>query len=159
MNGLFIEQAHVEVGLAAVADVFGADGVGSDVFSMKKHNRIVFVIHWGVGTTGVNKFTVEACDDVTPSNTTAIPFHYRILTAEGDPGAVTYASVAATGYSNVAGSNQVILVEVTAAEVKAAGYDFVRLYADETTDAAVLGGVLAILLDPIYAEGELSTVA
>jgi len=157
MNGLLIEQAHVEVGIAAVADVFGADGVGSDVFSMRDHNRIVFIIHWGVGATGVNKFTVEACDDVTPTNKTAIPFHYRILTAGGNPGAVT--ACAATGYSNAAGSNQVILVEVTAAAVKATGYDFVRLYADETTDSPVLGGVLALLCEPRFAENEKSEVA
>jgi hypothetical protein len=158
MSGLFIEQSHIEVGIAAVADVFGADGVGSDVFNMKDHNRIVFIVHWGVGTTGVNKFTVQACDNVTPSNTTAIPFHYRTLTAEADPGAVT-AATAATGFSNTAGSAQVILIEVTAAAVNATGYQYVRLYADETTDAAVLGGVLALLLEPRYAENEKSEVA
>lgn len=158
MKGLFIEQSHVEVGIAAVADVFGADGVGSDIFNMKDHNRIVFIIHWGVGATGVNKFTVQACDDVSASNTTEIGFHYRILTAAGAPGAVTAQATAATGYSNVAGSNQVILIEVTAAQVFATGYQYVRLYADETTDSPVLGGVLALLCEPRFAENEKSEI-
>jgi hypothetical protein len=158
MSGLLIEQSHVEVGIAAVADVFGADGVGSDVFNMKDHNRIVFIVHWGVGTTGVNKFTVQACDNVTPDNTTAIPFHYRTLTAGAAPGAVT-AATAADGFSNTAGSDQVILIEVTAAAVNATGYQYVRLYADETTDDAVLGGVLALLAEPRFAENEKSEVA
>jgi hypothetical protein len=132
--------------------------VGSDVFNMKDHNRIVFIVHWGVGTTGVNKFTVQACDDVTPSNTTAIPFHYRTLTAGAAPGAVT-AATAADGFSNTAGSAQVILIEVTAAAVNATGYQYVRLYADETTDAAVLGCVLALMFEPRFAENEKSEVA
>ena len=159
LKGLFIEQAHAEVGLVAVADVFGADGVGSDVFSMRKHNRIVFVVHWGVGATGVNKFTVEACDDVTPTNVTAIPFWYRTLTGGAAPGAVTYQGTAATGVSNTAGSNQVILIETTAELVQKTGYNFVRLFADETTDSPVLGGVLAFLLEPRFAEDETSMVA
>ena len=159
MKGLMMEERQVEVGLNAGADVFGADGVGSDVFSMRKHDRIVFIVHWGVGATGVNKFTVEACDNVTPSNTTAIPFWYRKLTGGAAPGAVTAVATGSDGVSNDVGSNQVILIETTAELVRAAGDDFVRLYADETTDSPVLGGVLALLCGPRWAENETSMVA
>jgi hypothetical protein len=158
MKGLFIEQAHIEVGINAVADAFAGD-VGSDVLSMRKHNSIVWIAHWGVGTTGVVKFTVEACDDVVPTNVAAIPFWYRKLTAGGAPGPVTAVTTAADGVSNTAGSNQVILIETTAERVKQAGYDFVRLYCDETTDSPLLGGVLAWLFEPRFAEDETSMVA
>jgi hypothetical protein len=157
-SGLFIERAHAEVGIDAVADVFAA-AANSDVFSMRKHNRIVFIAHWGVGATGVNKFTVEACDNVTPSNVTLIPFWYRTLVAGAAPGAVTYQGTPATGVSNAAGSSQIILIETTAALVKAAGYDFIRLATDETTDSPVLGGIIALLLEPRFAEDETSMVA
>jgi len=155
-KGLFIERAHCEVGIAAVADAWGADGVGSDIVNMRNHNKVVFIIHWGVGATGINKFTVEACDDVSASNTTAIPFHYRQLTAGSDPGAVTAVAVAATGFSNTAASNQVIMIEVSAEDVRATGYQYVRCYADETTDSPLLGGILILLLDPIFANNEQS---
>ena len=156
MASHFIEQAHVEVGINAVAD-FAAGDVGSDIVNMKDHNRIVFVAHWGVGATGIVKFTVQACSNLSASATTAIAFKYRTLTAEAAPGAVTDAT-ASTGYSNSAGSNQVILVEVTAAAVNATGYQYVRLYCDETTDSPLLGGVLAIMLEPRFAENETSVI-
>ena len=50
--------------------------------------------------------------------------------------------------SNTAGSNQIIECEVTAAQLAASGYQYVRLNVDETTDAALLGGVLIQLGNP-----------
>lgn len=147
MNGLFLEQSHTEIGIAAVADFAAAD-VFSDVVNMKNYGRVVFVAHWGVGTTGVVKLTAQACDDVTPSNTTAVPFYYRINKA-GVFGAVTRAT-AADGVSNEAASNQVIMVEVLAEDLAAAGFQYVRLSVDETTDSPLLGGVLVMQLDPKY---------
>jgi len=156
MSGTFIEQAHVEPLINAVAD-FAAGDVGSDIVNMKDHNRIVFIAHWGVGATGVVKFTVQACSTLTATATTAIPFRYRQITAEAAPGAVTDAT-ASTGVSNSAASNQVYLIEVTAAAVNATGYQFVRLYCDETTDDPLLGGVMALLLEPRHAENETSAI-
>lgn len=144
---LFLEKAQFEVGIAAVADFASAD-VFSDVFSLKNHGRIVLITHWGVGATGVVKLTVQACDDVVPTTTSAVPFHYRI-NKDGTHGALT-AATAADGVSNVAGSNQVIAVEIDAAALLAAGYSYARLSVDETTDSPLLGGVIALLLDPIH---------
>lgn len=143
----FLETAQLEVGIAAVAD-FAAGDVFSDVISLKNHGRVVFITHWGVGATGVVKLTVQACDDVTPSNTSAVPFHYRINSG-GTHGAFT-AATAADGVSNAAASNQIIACEIDAAALLAAGYGYARLSVDETTDSPLLGGVLVLLLDPIH---------
>lgn len=144
---LFLEGAQAEIGINAVAD-FAAGDVFSDVVSLKNHGRVVFITHWGVGTTGVVNLTVQACDDVTPSNTAAVPFHYRI-NANGTHGALT-AATADGGVSNVAGSNQVIMCEIDTANLLASGYSYARLSVNETTDAALLGGVIVLLLDPIH---------
>lgn len=147
-DGLFLEQSHWEIGIAAVAD-FAAGDVFSDVVNMKNYGRVRFITHWGVGATGVVKLTVQACDDVVPTNTTAIPFFYQVNSA-GVAGAVTRA-VAADGVSNTAGSNQIIVIEVLAEDIAQAGYQYVRLSVDETTDSPLLGGVLIEQFKPRYA--------
>ena len=71
-SGLHLERSHVEMGLAPVADFAGADPTYTDVVSMKDHNRVLFIVVWGVGTTGTIKFTVNACDDVVPTTESAM---------------------------------------------------------------------------------------
>lgn len=156
MASHFIEQAHSEMLIAPVADFLGADGVGSDIVNMKDHNRIVFKVYWGVGATGINTFTVQACSNLSASATTAIAFKYRTQVMGAAPGAVTDATSA--GFSNTAGSNQTLLLEVTAAAVNATGYQYVRVYADETTDSPLLGGIDAIMVEPRFAENETSVI-
>jgi hypothetical protein len=147
---LAMEQSHFEMGLAPVADFAGADPVYSDVVNLAHHNRVRFIVVWGVGTTGTIKFTVEACDNTTPDNVEAVPFTYRITAAGGTPGAPTR-TTAADGVTNTAGSNQIIEMEITAADLAASGYQYARLKMDEVTDDPILGGILIEMLDPRYA--------
>jgi len=138
-------------GLDPVVDAFDNAAVpASDVYSLRNHGRILFVIYIGVGATGTQTLTVEACDDVTPSNTTTIPFWYReILTGDTD-GAITRA--AAAGFTVTAGSSKIILIEADAKDVAAAsvnstyGNHFVRLkQSAEPVNSPCLGGIMAIL--------------
>ena len=138
----------VKAFLDPIADAF-AGTVYSDVYSMRGYGNILFVIYAGVGATGTSTLTVEACDNVTPSNTTAIVFWYREMTATDVEGAITKAAVG--GYTTTAGSSKVILVEAKAADVAAAsvnstvGNHFVRLAAVESAVSPVLGGIHAVL--------------
>lgn len=144
-----LEKLRFTQGLAPVAD-YGAGGVSSDVINMTGHNKCIFVIQKGVGTTGTGVLTIEACDDVTPSNATAIPYRYREVTAADVNGTLTEA--AAAGYTVTAGSNIIVVVEVDAVEVRKAGatFEYVRLTMTESVDAAVLAGILVILAEPRY---------
>lgn len=155
MTARLMENDHFEVGIAPVADFAGADPVYSDVVNMKNHGRVRFLVFWGVGTTGTIKFTVEACDNTTPSNVTAIPFMYRVTAAAGTPGTPT-ATTASTGYTNTAGSNQIIEIEVLAEDLSSTGYGYVRLKLDEVTNDPILGGVLIQMADPRFAIGQLT---
>ena len=148
-SGLHLERSHVEMGLAPVADFAGADPTYTDVVSMKDHNRVLFIVVWGVGTTGTITVTVNACDDVVPTTESAIPFYYRITASAGAPGAITRAT-AADGVTNTAGSNQLIEIEVLAEDLAASGYSYVRLKHDEVTNDPILGGVVIQMLEPRY---------
>ena len=149
MTAFAMEQGHFEIGLAPVADAFAAT-VSSDVVSMKNHNRVRFLVFWGVGATGTTTLPVEACDDVKPTTTSAVAFRYRRLSAAGQaPGAPT--AVASTGILTTAGSAQIYEVEVAAEALLASGYAFVRLTAVESVDSPILGGILIQMLEPRHA--------
>jgi hypothetical protein len=150
-TSLIMERGHIESGTVPVADAFSTTTGTSDVINMKDHNRVRFLVFWGVGATGTVKFTVEACDNVTPSNTSAIPFWYRITAAAGTPGTITRVSTAADGVTNTAGSNQIIEIEANVADMLASGYSYIRLKATEVVDSPILGGVLVELLEPRHA--------
>ena len=142
------ELLHILPVKSVVADAF-AGTLACDVINMKNASGVLFLVHWGVGATGTTLITVEACDDVTPSNQTAITFNYRRLNAAADPatedtwGAVTAATT--SGFTTTAGSYQMYAIEVDAAKCAAAGYGYCRLKAVEDTDNPILGGVIAIL--------------
>lgn len=146
-TGLQMASSHLEVGINAVADAF-ASTVTTDIVSMKHHNRVKFIVHWGVGATGTSTFTVEACDDVAASNTSAVAFHYRVTVGAAAPGAITAATSA--GFLSTAGSNQIIEIEVPAENLAASGFSYVRLKAVEGTASPRLGGILIQMLEPAY---------
>lgn len=143
-----IERGQLEVGLAPVADAFSGT-VASDVINMKNHNRVRFVYMWGVGATGTVTITAEACDDTTPTNTSAVPFYYRVTVAGGTPGTLTAAT--SSGFTTTAGSNQIIEIEVEASALNASGYGYIRSKSVEVVDSPILGGILVELLEPRHA--------
>lgn len=132
-------------GLDPVADAFSGT-VYSDVVSMKNNNVIEFIIYKGVGTTGTSTITVEACDDTTPSNTSAVPFNYQAITSGDTAGAYTAATTA--GFTTTAGSSQLYSIKVNAEALNASGYGYIRLKAVEVVDSPVLGGILINLTEP-----------
>jgi hypothetical protein len=76
MSALLMEQLHFVKGIDPVADVFDTTQY-SDVVDMSEYNRALFAIYIGVGATGTSTLTVEACDDIVPTNVSAVPFYYR----------------------------------------------------------------------------------
>jgi hypothetical protein len=138
---------HVVKGLDPVADAFSGT-VYSDIINMKEHNHIQFLIYKGVGTTGTSTITVEACDDVSGSNVSAVPFKYQACTTGDTFGDLTAAT--ATGFATTAGSSQVYKIEVDADALAASGYGYIRLKAVEVADSPVLGGIIAVLTEPSY---------
>lgn len=145
------ELYHVAFGKNPVSDAF-AGTVTSDVVNMKNFHSCHFLVYWGVGTTGTFTITVEASDDVSGTNVTAIPYKYRVITGAIDAGdthgALTDAT--STGFTTTAGSHQCVIVDVDAEELGDTGYNYIRLKTVEVVDAAVLGGILILQGRPRY---------
>jgi hypothetical protein len=145
------------------ADAFSG-GANSRVIDIQNYARVLFVIQLGnsTGGTAVITFTVEACDDATPTNSAACKFWYRKGTVDTFEtlGATTFQGTPATGLVTTAGDQDCIsLIEVSAAECRRIGraqgtpWDAtgVRLVAAETADDPLDAAVLAIAYNPRYA--------
>lgn len=143
------QKVHFVKGLDAVADAF-AGTVTSDIVNMKAYSGVTFVIHKGVGATGTSTITVEACDDVSGTNTTAIPFRYKAITSGDTEGPLTAAT--ASGFATTAGSSQLYVIEVDAEELGDTGYGYCRCKAVEVVDSPVLGGILVLMHGARYAQ-------
>lgn len=135
MSGLLIERLQPVKGLDPVADAH-AGGVASDVIDMSPFSRIVFTVYRGVATggTAAPTYTVEACDDITPTTHTPIPFHYRL-----DGAAV--AAATASGVQAAAGSSKIDQIEVREDALAALGFRYIRLAIAETVNDPVVASL------------------
>lgn len=144
---MLTEKTAVVMALAPDADRYATDPA-TDVISMKDYRNATFIVQHGAGATGTATFTVESCDDVTPTTATAIPFKYRISTDGDQFGALTAAT--ASGFTLTAGATQIFAIEVDASELS--GDDaFVRVQVTEVVDSPVDAGIVAILSEPRHA--------
>ena len=141
-------------GLDPVADAFAGTKY-TDIVSVKKHKTVEFLIYKGVGTTGTSTITVEACDDVSGTTTSALAFHYQAITSGDTAGAYTAATTA--GFTTTAGSSQLYRIVVDASKLASSGYEFIRLKAVEVADDPVLGGIAIILRDQRYGQAVQAT--
>lgn len=146
---IFTEKNHLIKGLDPVADAF-AGTVTSDIVNLEGAEHVTFVIYKAVGDTGTSTITVEACDDTSPTNVSAVTFHYRAYTTGDTAGTLTAATT--TGFVTTAGSSQMYAVECDAAALAASGYAYIRLKAVESVNSPVLGGILIITSGLRYAQ-------
>ena len=141
MSHLLMEDLQFIKGLDPVADAC-AGTIYSDVVNMGLMEKVAFVMYVGVGATGTSTLTVQACDDTTPSNRTAVPFYYREILTGDTEGTLTAAGAA--GFVTTAGSSKLVVVEVDQSALAATGYGYVQLKAVEVADSPILGGILVI---------------
>lgn len=139
-----LESLHWIGGLVPVADAF-AGTVYTDIFEVQGEGALGLIFK-GAGATGTSTITVEACDDVTPSNSTAVAFMYRAATTLDTWGAWTQATTA--GFATTAGANQMYQVYVPAAELASEGYGYVRLKAVEVVNSPVAGCIACAVVNP-----------
>ena len=138
--------SHIVNALPPVADVEDTS-FDSDVINAQGE-EVIFIYYTGANAGGDSVITVEACDNVTPSNQTAIPFTYSSIVATDIPS--DWAAATAAGFTTSQVANAFHVIKVDPAELAEEGYGYVRLSATEDTNAAVLGGVLAIVVGGRY---------
>ena len=141
-------EMHAMQGVIPLADAF-AGTVATDILEMQGEG-ILFVRVDGAGATGTSVVTVLACDDVTPTNTHAVAFKYRVNTGTDVWGAWTEATT--TGFTTTAGANQLYQIWASAEEQAHIGYGYVKVVFTEGTDSPVTGAVVAFLIGGRYKE-------
>ncbi len=146
-NAKLSELLHFFRGIDPVADAFAGTAY-SDIASLKHFRRIAWLIAVGSGGTGTSTVTVEACDDNSPTTTSAVPFHYRVLTGTSPDVPGTLTACANTGFTLTAGGFQMYLVEIDVQALLASGYAYARLKLVESVNSPVNGCVIGVLADP-----------
>lgn len=147
----FVQNHKIQSGFIPVADAYETDTnkINTDVFNMSEYNHITFIIHEGAGGTGTATITVLSCDDVTPSNSTAIVFDYSYSTTFD-----TYTDLATattSGLATTAGASDIYVIEVDATQLASRSGvkdQYVQLVASELVDAAVTVGCIVIQSEP-----------
>ena len=132
--------------LDPVADALSGT-VNTDVVKARGEG-VLFTLTKGVGTTGTTTITIDACDDPTPSNTTAVVFYYRIATTMGVWSAWTAAT--ASGFTTTAGSSQQYQMYVDASALAEEGYAYVRATLTEVVDDPCVACVTAQVVNTRY---------
>jgi len=138
-----IDADHFVNALPPVADAFSGT-TNSDVVKVDG-DGIEFIVQTGVGATGTSTFTVDACDDVTPTTTAKVAFWYKEITS--DPGDTEWTLATTSGFVRTAGTNAMFRIWVPADLIGANGYNYARLVAVESVDSPVLGGILARIVN------------
>lgn len=141
--------------VSANEDMWAGDPA-SDVMNMTDWRDVVFYIQKGTGAVGTATITIESCDDVVPSTTTAIVFRYRIMTTATDTWGV-WLDAAVGGFTTAAAADNAFEIWATASELS--GTDqYIRMQVTEVDSTAVDGGMGAFLINPRYAEDVNRTV-
>ena len=152
----FLEHAHIvhaapKALVPACEDIFNG-GIDSDVINMKNAKSAVFVITICAGT-GSASVQILACDDATPTTTSAVSFNYKLIQAPDTQGATTETQTLVAGGD----SDRIYVCEVDAAKLAELGYGYVQMQAIEKSNFPVDGAVTAFLLGLRSAEDQLAT--
>jgi len=142
-----LKNYHIVNALLPVADAFNGT-VYTDIINMKDYGHISFLIQTGAGATGTSTITTEACDDVSGTHTSAIPFIYQECTSGDTFGGK--ASATSVGFATTAGANKMYKVEVDSDALGASGYSYIRLKAVEVVNDPVTAGIVAVLTEAKY---------
>lgn len=134
-----ITDLHFVKGLDPVADAFSGT-VYSDIIEVGGEG-IAFLVYKGVGTTGTSTLTVQACDDVSASNSSAVVFWYKQI-GTTDSG---WTAATTAGFATTAGSSDMYLIAAPKDVFASTGYKYARLKAVEVANDPVLGGVVALV--------------
>lgn len=153
MHGINLaEQCHI---VNALPPINITGGKFTDVWSMKKHSHVSIIIQIGVSSAAFLAVILNACDNFTPSNRTALAFSvYKEETAAGDTlGART--AVASAGMTPSANDNVMYVIEFDADDLPD-GFDYMEVSLTNGTNS-VIGSVVAILSGQRYAGTENAT--
>jgi hypothetical protein len=139
------DRIHWIGGIAPNAD-FAAGTVNTDIVECAGEGLLGIVWYGTNASSGASTLTVDACDNTTPSNTTAVAFQYRVSTTFDTWGSWTQATTA--GFTVGGSADSMWQIYVPAAELAGAGYAYGRITMVESTNQAADGMVLLGVVNP-----------
>lgn len=149
MNIAFAETAKVIKGIKPVAD-FLSGTVRSDVVNAKGYEKIIFMLEVNAeSSAGVSAITVQATAANTTSSPTAVVFKYSSVAAGIVDGQGDLTAATTSGFSTTAGEHRIYIIEVDPRDLPD-DKPFVHLAAVESVDAAVVGTLQILCLNPRY---------
>lgn len=141
-----LERLHFIGGISPDADAL-AGTKNSDVFEVLGEGA--FALVWLAtdegGANHRSTLTVQACDNTTPSNTSAVAFYYRSSTTFDTWGSWATASTAGITLSS---ADNMYEIYAPAGEFASAGYGYCRIHTVESSNSAVDAMVLCGVLNP-----------
>ncbi len=141
---------------APVADT-SAGSPNSDVMSLAKGATAMTIYYTGANATGNTVITVESCDDVSPTTTTAIAFRVtKYETSGSDVPSTATAVVASTGFTTVTVANVFYVIEVDS-DMLSGTDKYFQIAQAEATGGAVVGGCFTIIGPGRYQESTTDT--
>jgi len=140
-----LSKLHFIGGIAPDAD-FASGTVTTDIFECLGDGAAFFIWYGTNASSGASTLTIEACDDTTPSNSTAVAFYYRNSTTFDTWGSWTAATTA--GITVGGSADSAWWVWVDASELAAEGYGYVRAKLVESTNQEADGTVAAFVVNP-----------
>ena len=141
----YIDKLHFIGGLAPDSD-FASGTVNTDIFEVLGDGALFLIWYGTNANSGASTLTIQACDDVTPTNSTAVAFYYRSSTTFDTWGSWTAATVAGITVGGSADSAWEIWVD--GAELATHGYGYVRAHMVESTNQEADGVVAAFVVNP-----------
>lgn len=147
------EDGHY-VPMLAIDNING--GKVTDVVSMEKYSHADIVVQLGANTVGGTvRFTVEECDDFTPTNSTPIAFGYvKQRSAAGDT-PTERAAATVTGVKIPATVGLFAIASIDSAQLSD-GYENFQVTLEDP-GAATYAAVFAVLSGPRYASKQTPT--
>lgn len=142
------ELIHV-VPLLAPIDITTSTTV-SDVVNMARAHSIQFCVQFGVITDDTAVITVLECDDVSPSNSTAIAFSYRESSAVGTDSMGDRTAATSTGVTVAADDDgKAFYIDVDASELSD-GYPYIQVSVDPGSSMSVCLMSISCMIDARY---------
>jgi hypothetical protein len=152
----FNNETHI-VGLSSPADSAGV-AVTSDIVNVGKYHSVSLLVYLGTLTGDTAVVTVEECDDVTPTNNTAIAFRYResgATTTSDAYGAVTAAT--SSGFTFAAtDDDHILMIDINGADLTD-GYPYVRVVVTPGGSASASELAILAVLRPRYPQSDQTT--
>lgn len=140
---------------------FMAGGFSTDIVNMSEWNRMTYILQKGSGAVGTGTVTIEASDDASGSNTTAVTFQYRTNKTGLTDTWTAWATTASLSITAGADEMYEISVQARVLPLRAATGvidKYVKLVLAEVDSTAVNGAVIGFVSEPRSAEDIAATV-